>query len=123
MSSMKGVNVLDNNVTLIAGAGVTGNTSTVWQLLTGYGGNLYLKNTNGATGPILAAQSQVWGSPDGTNWYKIGGAILWALGNAVVSSLIIPIPIGLKYVEVISGGNTGQDTMFRAEGVEVTAIS
>jgi len=45
--------VLDNNVTLVAAA--ADHTSTVWSLLTGYGGPLYLKITNGATGPTLAA--------------------------------------------------------------------
>lgn len=121
MASTKVVSILDNNVTLTASS--ANHTSGLWSLLTGYGGTLYLKNTNGATGPTVAAQSQVWGSPDNSNWYKIGGALITQLGNSVITSWSIPIPIGAKYAKVVSGSNTGQDVVIRAEGVEVTAIS
>jgi hypothetical protein len=121
MASTLATTVLDNNVTLTASAG--DNTSSVWTKNTGYGGTLFLKNTNGATGPTVAAQSQVWGSPDNSNWYKIGGAIAWTLGNGVISSLSIPIPASTGYVKVVSGSNTGQNTTFRSEGTQVTAIS
>jgi hypothetical protein len=119
--STKNVTVLDSNVTLTAGA--ADHESGVWDLQDGYGGILYLKNTNGATGPTVAAASQVWVSPDGTNYYKHGGAIGWTLGNGVVTSLAVAIPQGVKYVKVVSGSNTGQGTVLRAEGVEVTAQS
>lgn len=121
MASTKAVTVLDDNVTLTAGA--ADHTSDVWTLTTGYGGTLHLKNTNGATGPTVAAQSQVWVSPDNSNWYKHGGAIGWTLGNAIVSSVSVAIPIGAQYVKVISGSNTGQNTTLRAEGTQVTAVS
>jgi hypothetical protein len=121
MASTKVVTVLDGNVTLTAGA--ADHESSVWDLADGYGGVLHLKNTNGATGPTVATQSQVWGSPDNSNWYKVGGAIGWTLGNGIVSSLSVPIPIGYKYAKVVSGSNTGQNTTFRAEGSEVSAIS
>lgn len=121
LASTKAVAVLDNNVTLTAGA--ADHESSVWTLTTGYGGTLHLKNTNGATGPTVAAQSQVWVSPDNSNWYKLGGAIGWTLGNAIVSSLSVNIPIGIAYCKVLSGSNTGQNTVVRIEGNQITAIS
>lgn len=121
MSSTKTVSVLDNNVTLTAGAAA--HTSTVWDLADGFGGTLFIKATNGATGPTLGAQSQVWVSPDTTNWYRLGGALLAALGNSIVSSWAVNIPIGVKHAEVISGSNTGQDVVIRVEGSEVVALA
>ena len=121
MATTKVVTVLDNNVTLTAAAG--DHTSSVWTLDDGYGGQLFLKVTNGATGPTVAATAQVWASPDNSNWYKLGGALGSTLGNSIVSSWSIPIPIGVEFIKVISGSNTGQDVVIRVEGSEVTAIS
>jgi hypothetical protein len=121
MASTKIVTVLDNNVTLTAGAG--NHTSSVWDLADGYGGELHIKVTNGATGPTIAAQAQIWASPDNSNWYKLGGALIAQLGNAVITSWSILVPMGIKYLEVISGSNTGQNVTIRVEGTEVTAIS
>ena len=120
MASTKVVTVLDDSVTLTAAAG--DHTSGVWTIDDGYGGELYIKITNGATGPTVAAQAQIWASPDGTNYYKIGGVLISTLGNAIVTSWSIPIPIGIEYIKVISGSNTGQDVTIRCEGSEVTAI-
>lgn len=121
MASTKVVTVLDNNVTLTAAAG--DHTSDVWTIDDGYGGELHIKVTNGATGPTVAAQAQVWVSPDNSNWYKFGGALIATLGNNVVTSWSFPIPIGVKYLKVISGSNTGQNVVVRVEGSEVTAIA
>jgi len=121
MATTKAVSVLDNNVTLTAGA--ADHTSTVWDLQDGYGAELSIKFTNGATGPTLASQAQIWVSPDNSNWYKFGGALIAALGNSVITSWGgIPITIGVKYLKVISGGNTGQNTVIRVEGSEVSVI-
>lgn len=121
MASVKTVTVLDDNVTLTAGA--ADRTSSVATLTTGYGGQLHIKHTNGATGPTVASQSQVWVSPDNSNWYKLGGALVATLGNNAITSWSVPIPIGVGYVEVISGSNTGQDVALRVEIMQVTAIS
>ena len=121
MASTKVVTVLDNNVTLTAAAG--DHTSGVWTLDDGYGAELYIKVTNGATGPTVAAQAQIWASPDNSNYYKFGGALIATLGNNVITSWSIPIPIGVEYLKVISGSNTGQNVVIRVEGSEVTAIS
>jgi hypothetical protein len=121
MAPTKVITVLDDNVTLTASAG--GHTSGIWTIDDGYGGELHIKITNGATGPTIAAQAQIWASPDNSNWYKFGGALISTLGNAIVTSWSAPIPIGVKYLKVISGSNTGQNVTIRVEGSEVTAIS
>jgi hypothetical protein len=121
MASTKVVTVLDNNVTLTAGG--ANHDSNVWDLSTGYGGELHIKHTNGATGPTIASQSQIQGSPDNSNWYNFGGALIATLGNNVVSSWNVQIPIGVKYLKVTSGSNTGQNVTLRVEGAQVTAIS
>jgi len=121
MATTKTVTVLDNNVTLTASA--ADHTSSVWTIDDGYGGELHIKITNGATGPTVAAQAQVWASPDNSNWYKFGGALIATLGNGVITSWCIPIPIGVKYAEVISGSNTVQDVVLRVEGAEVVSIA
>jgi len=121
MATTKIVTVLDNNIVLVAGA--SDHTSDIWTIDDGYGGELHIKITNGATGPTIAAQAQIWVSPDNSNWYKFGGALISTLGNAVVTSWSAPIPIGVKYLKVISGSNTDQNVTIRVEGSEVTAIS
>ena len=121
MAMTKVVTILDNDVTLTASD--SDHTSSIWTLDDGYGGELYIKITNGATGPTVAAQSQIWASADNNNWYKFGGALVSTLGNAIVSSWSIPIPMGIEYLKVISGSNTVQNVTIRVEGSEVTAIS
>lgn len=120
MASTKVVTVLDDNVTLTAAA--ADHTSGVWTIDDGYGGELYIKVTNGATGPTVAAQAQIWASADNSNYYKFGGVLISTLGNAIVTSWSIPVPMGVEYLKVISGSNTGQDVVIRVEGSEVTAI-
>jgi len=121
MVTTKVVSVLDNNVTLTAAA--ANHTSGNWDLQDGYGGKLGLKVTNGATGPTLAAQCQIQVSGDNTNWYNLGGALISTLGNNVVTSWVVMVPIGAKYLQVISGSNTGQDVVLRVAGVEISEIS
>jgi len=121
MAATKAVTVLDNNVTLTASAG--DHTSNVWTLDDGYGGELYIKITNGGTGPTVAAEAQIMTSPDNSNYYKLGGALVSTLGNSAVTSWSIPIPIGIEYLTVVSGSNTGQNVTIRVEGSEVTATA
>ena len=121
MAVTKAVTVLDNNVTLTAAA--ADHTSDVWTLDDGHGGELYIKVTNGATGPTVAAVVQIWASPDNTNYYKFSGVLGSTLGNNIISSWSIPIPIGVEFIKVISGSNTGQDVVIRVEGSEISAIA
>ncbi|MCK5217869.1 MAG: hypothetical protein KAJ93_08770 [Methanosarcinales archaeon] len=121
MATTKVVSVLDNDVTLTAAAG--DHTSTVWTIDDGYGGELYIKITNGATGPTIAAEAQIWASPDNSNWYEFGGPVVGTTGNSEIVSHAINIPVGIEHVKVVSGSNTGQNVTIRVEGSEITAIS
>jgi len=121
MATTKVVTVLDNGVTLTAGA--ADHTSSVWTLDDGYGAELMIKITNGGTGPTIAAQAQIQVSPDNSNWYDFGGPVVGSVTLSVVTSWAINIPIGVEYLKVVSGSNTGQDVVIRVEGSEVTAIS
>ncbi|MCK5611826.1 hypothetical protein KAR91_58695 [Candidatus Pacearchaeota archaeon] len=121
MASTKVVTVLDNDVTLTAGAG--DHTSDTWTVNDGYGGELYIKITNGGTGPTIAAQVLVQTSPDNSNWYNLTGPIESLLGNSIVSMWTIPIAAAAQHIKVISGSNTGQDVVIRVEGSEITALS
>jgi hypothetical protein len=120
MATSKTTTVLDDNVTLTKAA--ADHTSSVWTIDDSYGGELFIKVTNGATGPTVSAQAQVWVSPDNSNYYKFGGALISTLGNSIVTSWALLIPIGIKHLKVISGSNTGQDVTIRIEGTEVTSI-
>ena len=121
MASTKSVTVLDNDVTLTAAAG--DHTSGVWTLDDGYGGQLFIEVTNGGTGPTVAAVVQIQASPDNSTYYDFGGELGSTLGNSIVTTWSVPIPIGVEYIKVVSGSNTGQDVVIRVEGTEVTAIS
>lgn len=121
MATTKVVTVLDNDVTL--GASGADHTSTVIDLQDGYGGVLNIKHTNGATGPTIASQSQIQTSPDNSHWYNFSGALQATLGANIVTSWgDISIPIGTKYLKVISGSNTGQPVTLRVECTEVASI-
>jgi hypothetical protein len=123
MSSTLGTPVvLDNNVSLTAGAGENSHTSALWTKNGGYGAGLSLKFTNGATGPTVAAQAQVQQSPDNSNWYNLGGVIGGPLGANGSRSLSVDIPIWVKYARVLSGSNTDQAVVIRCEVTEVTAV-
>jgi hypothetical protein len=120
MATTKVVSVLDNDVTLTAAAG--DHTSTVWTIDDGYGGELYIKITNGGTGPTIAAEAQIWHSPDNSNYYEFGGPIVGTTGNSEVVSHTLNTPVGAKYLKVVSGSNTGQNVTIRVEGTEVTVV-
>jgi hypothetical protein len=121
MATTKVVSVLDNNVTCTAGAADA--DSSVWTLDDGYGGSLYIKVTNGSTGPTVTTYAFIQCSPDNSNWYSFGGKLYATLGNSIVTSWTISIPEGIEYLKVTHGGNTVQNTTIRVEGSEITAIS
>jgi hypothetical protein len=106
---------------LTAGAGNT--TSSAVDLADGYGAALNIKLTNGATGPTVAAQVQIEVSNDNSSWFKHGGPLVGATGNNAVSEWGgIEIPIGVKYLRLVAGSNTGQAVTVDADISEVTAI-
>ena len=120
MATVKTTTVVQNNITLTAGAGDT--TSSSVNLEDGYGGSLYVKITNGATGPTNPAQVQIQTSPDDTNFFDLGGPLQGDSDNNGVQSWAIPIPIGDEFIRFVSGSNTGQNVTLRTEVTEVVQV-
>ena len=122
MASTKVVTAIWNSLTLTAGAGDT--TSTAITLDDGFGAVLHIKLTNGATGPTIAAQVQIEVSGDNSEWYKFGGPLLSNTDNNGIESWGgIDLPIGIEYVRLVAGSNTGQNVIADADISEVTALS
>lgn len=117
MAVVKNVEVLDNNETLTAGA--ADHTSAVWDLSLTKSGCLHIKHTNGGTGPTVPAQSQIWVSPDNSNWYQWFGPLQSQTTASGIYSWTVSIPKYIKYAKVVSGSNTGQNVTLRVEGVDI----
>ena len=106
---------------LAAAAGDT--TSGVQTLDDGYGAALYIKLTNGGTGPTIAAQVQIQVSGDNAEYYDFGPALVGGLTIAGVYDWGgIVIPIGVEYLRLVAGSNTGQNVAVDADISEVTAL-
>ena len=121
MASTQASTTIYDNVTLTAAA--ADNTSSAVDLSTGYGGVLFVKITNGGTGPTIAAKVQIEGSPDNSNWHECGGAMVGSTGNSVVRSWSPPIPMGFSHLRLVAGSNTGQNVTVRAAVVNVTDLN
>lgn len=120
MATTKVYNSIWSAVTLTAGAGDT--TSTAVDLSAGYGGQVNIKLTNGATGPTIAAQVQVQFSADDTTYYDVGGPLVGSTDNNGVSSWSIEVPIGVEFIELVGGSNTSQAVTVNADISNVTAV-
>jgi hypothetical protein len=121
MATTKSVTAIWSGQTLTAGGGDT--TSSAVTLDDGYGAALHIKLTNGATGPTVPAQVQIETSADNSEWYEFGGALVGTTTNSdVVSWGGIEIPIGVEYLRLVAGSNTGQNVTVDADLSEVTAV-
>ena len=100
-------NDIESSLTLTAGAGDDTGAST--DVRASFGGVAFLKLTNGATGPTVAAQIELQGSGDDTVWYSIGGPLVGTTGNSEVTSWRIEYGIGDMYIRAVAGSNTGQN--------------
>lgn len=122
MPTTKSNTVVHDNITLTAGSGDT--TSSAQDLTTSYGAVVFIKLTNGVTGPTAPAQIQIEASGDGsTNWYDYGGPMQGDDAANGVYSFFSEFPIGIPYVRFVSGSNTGQNVTLRVELVQVIAVS
>lgn len=122
MASTKAVTAIWSGTTLTAGAGDT--TSSAVTLDDGYGAALHIKLTNGGTGPTIAAEVVIEVSADNSEWYHFSAPLKGSTGNsAVLSWGGIDIPIGVEYLRLKAGSNTGQDVTVDADISEVTAVS
>jgi hypothetical protein len=121
MATTKAVTVIYNNVTLTASNADTVSSSI--DLADGYGASLFVKITNGATGPTVPAQFIIETSADNSNFYQLGGALVAnTTNNGVYSWGALEIPMGVKYLRLTAGSNTGQNVTIRAEVCETSAV-
>lgn len=99
-------------------------TSALVDLSTGYGAELSIKLTNGATGPTAGAQVQIQTANDaaGTLWVNFGGPLVGGTTANEVDSWSIELPIGVAAVQLIAGSNTGQPVTVDADISNVTAV-
>jgi hypothetical protein len=122
MASTKSNTAIWSGQTLTAG-GATTNSSVV-DLTDGFGAALHIKLTNGGSGPTVAAQVQIQTSADNTEWYNFGGAFVGSTTNsAKVSWGGVDIPIGVEYLRLRAGSNTGQNVTVDADISEVIALA
>jgi hypothetical protein len=111
--------------TLTAGAG---NTNSSWiDLSAGYGAQVDIKLTNGATGPTIAAQVQVQvandynaGSP--TLVTNFGGALVGGVTNSEIDYWSVQIPPATEAIRLVAGSNTGQNVTVDADVSNITGI-
>jgi len=121
MATTKAVTAMESGLTLTAGAG--DDTGTAVTLDDGYGAQISLKITNGATGPTIAAQIQIQVSQDNTEYYDYGGPLVGSTTNSAVSSWSVEVPIGVEYIKTVQGSNTGQNVTVDIDLSEVTAVA
>jgi hypothetical protein len=108
--------------TLTAAAADT--TSSTINLTAGYGSQVNIKLTNGATGPTIAAQVQVRVANDSgaTLVTNFGGAFVGGVANNGVYYASIEIPIGVGALILVAGSNTGQNVTVDADISTVTGV-
>ena len=121
MATTKVVTAMENGLTLTAGAG--DDTGTAVDLSVGYGAQISLKITNGATGPTIPGQIQIQVSQDNSEWYNFGGALVASTTNSDVTSWSVQIPIGVEYVRTVQGSNTGQNVTVDIDLSQVTEVA
>lgn len=109
-------------VTLTAGAANT--TSAAVDLSAGYGAEVDIQLTNGATGPTIAAQVQIQVAADvaGTLFVNFGGPLVGSTTNSAVTSWSVEIPFPVNRLRLVAGSNTGQNVVVDADISNITAI-
>ncbi len=107
---------------LTAGAGDT--TSSAVDLSGGYGAQVDIKLTNGATGPTIPAQVQIQVAADtsGTLYVNFGQPLKGPTANSAVASWSVALPIGVNRLRLVAGSNTGQAVVVDADVSNVTGL-
>jgi hypothetical protein len=122
MAATKSATSIWSGVTLSASAANT--TSSAQTLTTSYGSVVNISLTNGGTGPTTAAQVLIQVSADNSHWYDFGGPLVGSTtGSAAISWGGIEIPLGVQYLRLVAGSNTGQAVTVSADISQVTAVS
>jgi hypothetical protein len=87
----------------------------------GYGLLVCGKCTNGATGPTLPCQMNVYvGESTGTK--RLFQSLVFDLGNAVASERVCQVPAQASYVNVTFTGHTGQAVIVECYGQHLTGV-
>jgi len=118
MPSTKVTTAIHSGTSLGAGSGDT--TSSVITIDDGYGGKLWIKHTNGATAPTIPAQTVIEESGDNTEFYAVATVYGTTINSDIVSHPH-KVGIGVEYIRLVSGSNTGQAVTIDADICEVTA--
>ena len=120
MASIKVVTTLHDNTTCNTNAAV--NTSSVVVLDDGYGASLNIQITNANT-QTTAGQCQIQVSCDNTIFYDFGRPLVASLVNGAVTAWGgIEIPIGVEYLRVLTGSQSGANIYVNAQLSEVTTV-
>ena len=100
--------------TLTAGAADT--TSSTVSVAEGMRGGVHVRIENGATGPTLAADVEVWASYDtsGTIWVLLA-TVEGSTANDGVVTGEVPLDDSVVAVKLVGGGNTGQNVTAKAD--------
>ncbi len=121
MATTKTATTLVANQVLTAGD--TDFTSNNGDLTTGYGADISVRITNGATGPTVAARVQIYTCPDGSTWFYFGAPLVGSTGNSEVASWgSIVIPASTRYVRVVAGSNTDEDVTLHVMLSQITGV-
>lgn len=122
MASTKARTSIWSATTLTAGAADT--TSSIIDINTGYGAQVNIKLTNGATGPTVAAQVQVrvYNDTGHTLVVDFGGPLVGSTSNNGVTSWSVDLPIGVCSVVLVAGSNTAQNVTVDADISNVTGL-
>ncbi len=104
-------------------AGSTHADSDVKTVDADYGGILYMKITNAATGPTIQLGLTIQASPDNSTWYDVAGPWIPDVANAGVYHTNYEFPPGTLYLKIIPfQNNTGQNVTVDAQIGHLTEI-
>jgi hypothetical protein len=123
MGTTKNPVVMLNSITLVPSAP----QSAIAVINAGYGANMMIRNTNGATGPTVAASYLIEVSNDVSgvtflNPYTILNLTSLTGNNIITDFAPIQIDEGLQAIRITASGNTVQNVTSRVELSNVTVI-
>jgi hypothetical protein len=87
-----------------------------------YGGDYFVRFTNGATGPTAAAAATLYGSYDGNDWFEVTTVFGDLVSAGPPSGYVVPIDLPVRYVRGDGWGNTGQAVTITIIVSRVTAL-
>jgi len=101
-----------------------GTTTGSWINVTdAYEGTIWIKVTNGGSGPTVGLTARIDRADDGsgTNTYTLT-SILHDTTNSSVGHYRVRLPEGVGYIRLVASGNTGQAVTVESRIDKVTAL-